>query len=151
MDDKKVVNTQHVKYIETLSRTRNSSLLNPVEGGFDDTRLAPATTNSHPVVEVSEPSTLTVAETMERMTTRTTDKWKPSRRVCEILSSFIETLEIDESDENIEAVCCAVETSLGPPNSTAAMKISAAGQWKIAIENELQACVMIELLSLSTK
>jgi hypothetical protein len=35
MDDKKVVNTQHVKYIETLSRIRNISLLNQMNSSVD--------------------------------------------------------------------------------------------------------------------
>jgi hypothetical protein len=37
MDDKMVVNTQHVKYIETLSRIQNLSLLNQSNSSVDDT------------------------------------------------------------------------------------------------------------------
>jgi hypothetical protein len=35
MDDKKVVNTQHVKYIETLSRAQNLNLLQPDDSSAD--------------------------------------------------------------------------------------------------------------------
>ncbi len=52
MDDKKLINTQHVKYIETLSRGQNSSLLHPVDGHLDgtvdDTGLATDIADSHP-------------------------------------------------------------------------------------------------------
>jgi hypothetical protein len=63
---------------------------------------------------------------VERMPTRTIHKRKPSRRVRDILSSFIDTLEDDEDDDANEATCNAVESSLDLPNYTAAMKTTAA-------------------------
>jgi hypothetical protein len=51
MDDKKVVNTQHVKYIETLSRIQNLSLLNrfsSIDGTVEDTGSDSNTTDSYP-------------------------------------------------------------------------------------------------------
>jgi hypothetical protein len=59
MDDKKIVNTQHVKYIEKLSSAQNSSLLNPDEGSIDDTvngtGLASAIADNRPVDGASSP------------------------------------------------------------------------------------------------
>jgi hypothetical protein len=90
MDDKKVINTQHVKYIETLSRAQNHSLLSDgesnVAGSEEVTGLAPATADSHPVGGASAPTTPTADEpveppAVERMTTRTSDKRKPTRRL----------------------------------------------------------------------
>ncbi len=59
MDDKKVVNTQHDKYIETLPRTQNSSLLHSVEGSVDgdSDNTGPSTyvTGSRPGVGAIQP------------------------------------------------------------------------------------------------
>jgi hypothetical protein len=51
MDDKKEVNTQHVKYIETLSRAQNSSLLltSADDGVVDYTGPTISATSSRPV------------------------------------------------------------------------------------------------------
>ena len=60
MDDKKAVNTQHVKYIETLSRIQNLNLLNrlsSVDGTVEDTGSASNTTDSYPMGGAQEPST----------------------------------------------------------------------------------------------
>jgi hypothetical protein len=61
MDDKKVVNTQHVKYIETLSRIQNLSLLNQlnssIDGAVEDAGLASNTTNNNPMGGAPELST----------------------------------------------------------------------------------------------
>ncbi len=158
MDDKKVVNTQHVKYIETLSRIQNLSLLNrlnsSIDGAVEDTGSASNTMDSYPMAGVPEPSMPdpstpaeptaptepAVARPVERILTRTADKRKPSRRVRDILSSFIETLEdeINEEESHDTTVCNAIETNLDPPNYTAAMKTPDAEQWKTAIESELQ-------------
>jgi hypothetical protein len=150
MDDKKAVNTQHVKYIETLSRIQNLSLLNRfsgIDGTVEDTGSASNTTDSCPMGGAPEPSTAaeptepTVVQPVERILTRTADKRKPSRRVRDILSSFIETLENDESNEedvHETTACNAIETTLDPPNYTAAMKTPDAEHWKTAIEGELQ-------------
>jgi hypothetical protein len=151
MDDKKVVVTQHVKYIETLSRAQNFSLLTPTATSIDplsSTGSATSPADSHPVGGASEPSTPPAAieqstppveeaaEPLVRMSTRAVDKRKPSRRIRDILSSFITTLE--DEDEEEETSCNAIDTSLDPPNYTAAMKTPAADQWNIAIDNELK-------------
>ena len=90
--------------------------------------------------ELTTPTEPAVARPVERILTRTADKRKPSRRVRDILSSFIETLEdeINEEDVHDTTACNAIETTLDPPNYTAAMKTPNAEQWKTAIESELQ-------------
>jgi hypothetical protein len=153
MDDKKVVNTQHVKYIETLSRIQNLSLLNrlnsSIDGTVEDTGSVSNKTNSYPMDGAPEPSTPAeptaptepvVARPVERILTRTANKRKPSRCVRNILSPFIETLEdeINKEDAHDTTACNAIETTLDPPKYTAAMKTPDTEHWKTAIESELQ-------------
>ena len=61
----------------------------------------------------------------------------PSRRVRDILTSLIETLDSDDGDKD-EALCNVVVNCLDPPNYAAAMKTPQAEQWRIAIESELK-------------
>jgi hypothetical protein len=88
MDDKKVVNTQHVKYIETLSRIQNVSLLNQlncsVDGAVENTGLASDTADipEPPRHDVVEPVKPTVAEPVERILTRTATS--PSHLVASV-------------------------------------------------------------------
>jgi hypothetical protein len=62
MNDKKVVITQHVKYIEVLSRTQNLSLLNQlncsIDGAIEDIGLASNTADIYPMGGTSEPQHL---------------------------------------------------------------------------------------------
>jgi hypothetical protein len=62
-----------------------------------------------------------------RILTRTADKRKPSCRIPDILSSFIETLEDEMSEEDARDATAynAVETTLDPLNYVAAMKTPA--------------------------
>jgi hypothetical protein len=120
-----------------------------IDGTVEDTGSASNTTDSYPMGGAPEPSTAAeltaptepaVARSAERILTRTADKRKPSRRVRDILSSFIETLEdeINEEDVHDTTACNAIETTLDPPNYTAAMRTPDAEHWKTAIESELQ-------------
>jgi hypothetical protein len=118
MDDKKVVNTQHVKYIETLSREQNSSLLltSADDGVVDYTGPTISATSSRPVGGATQQPSKPIQEepeAPERMLTRTADKRKPSRRIRDILASCINEIENDEYDENV-ILCNAVENSPGP-------------------------------------
>ncbi len=58
MNAKKLVSTQHVKYIETLSRIQNLSLLhqlnNSVDGAGESSELASNTADSYPMGGASE-------------------------------------------------------------------------------------------------
>jgi hypothetical protein len=81
MDDKKVVNTQHIKYIETLSHAQKSSLLTPADDGVLD-YTGPTTSNTHslPLGGATQPPSIPIQDEPERLSTRTADKRKPSRR-----------------------------------------------------------------------
>lgn len=67
MDDKKFVNTQHVKHIETLSRAQNSSLLQTGNIEGEGTGSATSDTGSHPVGGVSAPSISSPTEAVSHM------------------------------------------------------------------------------------
>jgi hypothetical protein len=92
------------------------------------------------LAEPTAPTEPVAARPVDRILTRTADKRKPSRRVRDILSSFIETLEdkINEKDTHDTTACNVIETNLDPPNNTAAVKTPDAEHWKTAIESELQ-------------
>ena len=141
MDDKKVVNTQHVKYIETLSRAQNMNLLTPTSNTTEaadaaaqdaaddvpDTGLATSAasdTGSYPVGGASQPAQPPTPQVHTRMATRKADQRKPSQRVRDILSAFIESL--DNEDKNDEPILCNAVEGLDPPNYNAAMKTPAA-------------------------
>jgi hypothetical protein len=105
MDDKKVVATQHVKCIQTLSRAQNLTLLQPSnDSGVStndsftnvagDTGHANGIADSSPVGGELTPAT---PVPIERATTRRVDKRKPYQRVRDIMSSFIQALD-DEDD-----------------------------------------------------
>jgi hypothetical protein len=145
MDDKKVVTTQHVKYIQTLSRAHNLALLEPPSATIESRNHV---NDSFVDVEDTDPATGLAADSpvggelqhptpalIERATTRQADKRKSSQRIRDIMASFIQALEDDE-DEAI--MCNAVATCIDPPNNNAAMKTEVADRWNIAIEDELK-------------
>jgi hypothetical protein len=77
---------------------------------------------------------------IERATTRRADKRRPSQRVRDILSSFIQALD-DEDDPDVEddeVLCNAIENCIDPQNYSAAMKTAVAERWKTGIEDELK-------------
>ncbi len=136
MDDKKVVTTQHVKYIQTLSRAQNLTLLTSFSGSSNggndsfidvegDTGHATGIADSSPVGGALQPSTQVP---IERATTRRADKRKTSQRIRYIMSSFIQALDndVDADVEDEEIVCNAVGNCIDPPNYSAAMKTAAA-------------------------
>jgi hypothetical protein len=144
MDDKKVVNTTHVKYIQTLSRAQNLTLLEPAsddsnrnQDGFievEDTGRANGDATDSPVGGEATSSR------SERVVTRKADKRKPSQRVRDIMSSFIQALEAEDNTdtEDDTILCNTIESCIDPPNYKAAMKTAAAHKWKNAIEDELK-------------
>jgi hypothetical protein len=71
-EDQKVVNTQHVKQIETLSSAQNAALLtsSPSNEGSSNAR------NGGAVTPANQPGKIA---TSIRVSTRTPDKRKPSR------------------------------------------------------------------------
>ncbi len=145
MDHKKVVTTQHVKCIQTLSHAQNLMLLEPTRATIESSNRV---NNSFVDVEDTDPATGLAADSpvggelqhptpalIERATTRQADKRKPSQRIRDIMASFIQALEDDE-DEAI--ICNAMATCIDPPNYNAAMSTAAADRWNIAIEEELK-------------
>ena len=141
MVDKKVITTQHVKHIDTLSSAQNFSLLSTDADAVDQGTDQPL---DHHVTDGSagganQRSTAAPAE-VSRMATRPADKRKKSKRAE---GSYIVELDDEDAylneDENEDAVveCNAVE-GIDPPNYSAAMKTPEADKWKIAIENELK-------------
>jgi hypothetical protein len=56
------------------------------------------------------------------------------------MSSFIKALDDEENadGEDANVLCNEVESSLDPPNNSAAMKTAAAERWKIVIKDELK-------------
>ena len=128
MDDKKVVTTAHVKYIQTLSRAQNLTLLEPSsdnrncdEDGFigveDSTGSANGIATSSPVGGAStQPTPLPI----ERAITRKANQRKPSQRVRDIMSSFIQALndEDDPGADDDEVLCNAIENCIDPPPIT---------------------------------
>jgi hypothetical protein len=133
MDDRKVVNTQRLKSIETLSQAQNSYLLTPAPDSIDgvllDTGLATMGGAPEPSIPVS-------AKTIGRMSARRADKRKPSRRVRGILVYCIAALNaIDNEDHDAnEALGNAVDSSLDPPNYAASMSLTEAEHWRIVIK-----------------
>jgi hypothetical protein len=114
---------------------------NPDEDGFigveDSNGPANGIATSSPVGGASTPST---PLPIERAITRKANKRKPSQRVRDIMSSFIQALN-DEDDPDVEddeVLCNAIENCIDPPNYSAAMKTVAAEYWKTAIEDELK-------------
>ncbi len=97
MDDKKVVNTQYVKYIESPSRPKLKFISICQRQHWrvvEDTGLVTNNADSHPADGVSQPSIpLMSAQTMGRMSTRGADKMKPSRWVRDIPTSFMEVID----------------------------------------------------------
>ncbi len=92
MDNKKVVNTQHVKHNETLSRAQNISPLNrfdgSVDGTVDNTGFASNTADNYPVGGVSLPSTPSVAEPA------VAELWKACRHAQLTSASYLVESEI---------------------------------------------------------
>jgi hypothetical protein len=97
--DNKVISTQHVKYIENLSRAQNASLLAapPME---DDTSNA---RNGGAVTSEGQPGNRT---TVSRISTRTAEQRKPSRILKDALAP-----SVSAPDE--ESLVC--NFSLGDP------------------------------------
>jgi hypothetical protein len=116
--DKKVIVTQHVKYIQTLSEAQNASLLNwssPENGGASV--LADQTTERHP-------------SSATGVTTQTSSQRKPSQRLHDAMATCIEA--VDETPEYV----CNIMTG-DPVTYKSAMKTSNAKDWQAAVDLEL--------------
>jgi hypothetical protein len=112
--DKKVVVTQHVKYIQTLSEAQNAALNSPsslANGGAD-------------LAEGNQAATAPAANT------RTNQQRKPSRRLREAMAACIEAL-----DQQPDYVCNVAPGD--PATYKTAMKTSNAAQWQAAVDLEL--------------
>jgi hypothetical protein len=116
--NKKVIVTQHVKYIQTLFEAQNASLLtwsSPGNGGAS--LMGDKTTERH-------------RSSATGVTTRTSSQRKPSQRLRDAMSACIKA--IDETPEYV----CNIMTG-DPVTYKSAMKRSNAKDWQAAVDLEL--------------
>jgi hypothetical protein len=125
-EDKKVINTQHIKYIENLSNAQNAAILAspPSKEGSSNAR------NGGSVSTLNNPDS---EEGSSLVTTRPPNQRKPSRRLRDAIASWVNTVE--SIDEGIN-VC---NVNVGDPLTyKAAMSTKHAKAWQDAVDVELE-------------
>ena len=157
----KVITTQHVKNIETLSRAQNVSLFANdanTEGDLHQStdQITGVGNSSMGGASAHLPSNASSTTEPSKAKTRSADQRKPSRRIRDMMTAYVKELEeLEELDEDSTAGCHNVEAIKDPKNYAAAMKTPQAEQWKASIEKELQSLrdnrtwvvIMLELIT----